>query len=133
MVGHVTETWTRLCRLVELTPGEPHGVVVGDSGQDRDRVCVILRRGTPVSMVDRCPHRDISLSGGTVHDDDLVCPGHFWRFDLSTGTRRDEPTTHLTIHPTRVVDGWVEAQLPKLEPAMSVRERLLKSAGLRSG
>jgi len=132
-VEPVTGRWERVCRLSELEPDKPLGRVVGDSGQERDRVCVVARDdGEYVAMLDRCPHRDIALSSGVVKDGTLVCPGHFWRFDLLTGERTDLPDHTAIVYPTRVVDGWVEALLPPPTPRQSMREWLLAAAGVRS-
>lgn len=122
----VTGPWERVCRVEELLPGRPVGKVVGDSGQDRDRVCVVATgEGEYIALLDRCPHRDIALSGGVVKDGTLVCPGHFWRFDLRSGERTDLPQRGATIYPSRVIDGWVEALLPPVEPHRPMREWLL--------
>lgn len=125
----VSGAWQRICPADEVLPDRPVGKVVGDSGQDRDRVCVARNGdGEHVAMLDRCPHRDIALSGGIVKDGTLVCPGHFWRFDLRTGVRTDLPDRGATVYPTRVVDGWVEALLPPVQPRQSMREWLLAQA-----
>ncbi|WP_207559273.1 MULTISPECIES: Rieske (2Fe-2S) protein [unclassified Nocardioides] len=122
-------TWERVCRVEEAVPGQPLGKVIGSSGQDRDRVCVLTTDdGQPVALLDRCPHRDIPLSGGVVRDGTLVCPGHFWRFDLRTGARTDLPERGATVYPTRVVDGWVEALVPPPSPQLTMREWLLAEA-----
>lgn len=128
-MARVSGDWERVCRVEEAVPGHPVGKVVGDSGQDRDRVCVVATEdGQYVALLDRCPHRDIALSGGIVKDSTLVCPGHFWRFDLRTGERTDSPDRGATVYPTRVVDGWVEAMLPPVQPRQSMREWLLAQA-----
>lgn len=82
-------------------------------------------------MLDRCPHRDIKLSGGLVREGELVCPGHFWRFALHTGQRTDAALGAATIHPSRIVDGWVEALIPDPPPPVSMREWLLAQARSR--
>jgi pimeloyl-ACP methyl ester carboxylesterase/nitrite reductase/ring-hydroxylating ferredoxin subunit len=129
----VRGTWERVCRADDVEPGRALGAVVGDSGQDRDRVCVVRTgEGAHIALLDRCPHRDISLSGGTVSEDVLVCPGHFWRFALPSGRRTDQPHTGATVYPTRLVDGWVEALIPPVEPAQSMRSWLLSQARQRS-
>jgi pimeloyl-ACP methyl ester carboxylesterase/nitrite reductase/ring-hydroxylating ferredoxin subunit len=129
----MTGRWERVCAVDEVRAGQPIGRVVGDSGQDRDRVCVVARPdGDYVALLDRCPHRDIALSRGTVKDGMLVCPGHFWRFDLRSGERTDLPQHAATLYPTRVVDGWVEAMLPPPSPRRSMREWLLSEARGRS-
>lgn len=125
----MTSAWERICRAEDVQPGRPVGRVIGDSGQNRDRVCVVARAdGEYVAMLDRCPHRDIALSGGIVTGGELVCPGHFWRFDLHTGRRCDVPERGVTFYPTRVVDGWIEAQVPPPAPRRSMREWLLAEA-----
>lgn len=37
--------------------------------------------GEPVAMDDRCPHRFAQLSGGTIVDDNIVCPYHGFEFN----------------------------------------------------
>lgn len=118
-------SWVRLCHVDELPPGRPLARVIGTSGQDRDQVCVVATKSGPAAMLNRCPHRDIALSEGIVQDNALVCPGHFWRFDLGTGARRDRPDDGLTLYPVRVVDGFVEACVPDAAPRLSMREGLL--------
>ncbi|GEP39421.1 hypothetical protein NPS01_30840 [Nocardioides psychrotolerans] len=125
----MTGVWERVCRVDEVKATRPVGKIVGNSGQDRDRVCVVLTNDAEhVAMLDRCPHRDVALSGGIVKEGTLVCPGHFWRFDLPTGERTELPDRGATVYPTRVVDGWVEALLPPLQPHQSMREWLLAQA-----
>lgn len=129
----VTSSWERVCRVDDVRPGRAVGRDVGDSGQDRDRVCVVAGDdGVYVALLDRCPHRDIKLSGGIVRDGILICPGHFWRFDLRTGLRTDSPDKAATVYSTPVVDGWVEALLPPPAPRRSMREWLLAEARQRS-
>lgn len=122
--------WERVVRVEEVPDGRPVGRLLGHSGQDRDRVCVVrLPDATYLAVLDRCPHRDIAVSGGTLRDGTtLVCPGHFWCFDLPSGTRTDDPAQRLTTYPTRVRDGWVEAQVPAPAPRRSMREWLLEQA-----
>lgn len=129
----MTEQWRRVCRVDEVDAGQPVGRIVG-TADDRDhRICVVKRPGGEfVTMLDRCPHRDIPLSRGLVKDGVLTCPGHFWRFDLGTGERSDLPGVRATLYPTRVVDGWVEALLPPPAPPRSIREWLLAEARARS-
>lgn len=104
-------------------------------GPDGDvPVCVVqVRDGDVVAILDRCPHRDIPLSRGLVKDGLLSCPGHFWRFDLTTGERSDLPEVRATLFPTRVTDGWVEVSLPPPAPRLSMREWLLAQARTHDG
>lgn len=118
--------WTRVCPAAEVPHDAAHGVVVGE-----DRVCLARDAdGTVVAMRDRCPHRDIALSGGLVRHGLLTCPGHFWRFDLAdAGRRTDDPTYAATVYAARVDDeGWVWVELPEPERPMPMREWLLAQA-----
>jgi nitrite reductase/ring-hydroxylating ferredoxin subunit len=121
--------WRRICGVDEIDVGQLVGKVVGGSDDGDQRVCVVKRPdGEFVAMLDRCPHRDIPLSRGLVKDGMLTCPGHFWRFDLTTGERSDQPAVRATLYPTRVTDGWVEVCLPSPAPRRSMREWLLAQA-----
>jgi nitrite reductase (NADH) small subunit len=124
--------WTRVCRDEQVRSSGPVGCVVdvaAGAGVRGSRVCVARRRdGQVVAMLDRCPHRDIALSGGLVRDGILTCPGHFWQFELATGHRVDLPEDAVTLYPTRIVDGWVEVQLPLPAPRFPVRQWLLRQA-----
>jgi nitrite reductase/ring-hydroxylating ferredoxin subunit len=126
--------WHRICRVDEVEEGHPVGRVVGGSTDAAHQVCVVRRPGGGfVAMLDRCPHRDIPLSRGLVSDGMLTCPGHFWRFDVTTGERSDLPEVRATVYPTRVTDGWVEASLPPPAPRRSIREWLLAQARADDG
>jgi nitrite reductase/ring-hydroxylating ferredoxin subunit len=126
--------WVRVCRAEVVPEDRPVAARVGGSAVDErtpagDLVCVARTGDTLHGMLDRCPHREIRLSGGIVRDGLLTCPGHFWRFDLTDGRRTDEPDQVLSLYPTRVTaDGWVEVQVPEPEPALSMREWLLAQA-----
>jgi nitrite reductase/ring-hydroxylating ferredoxin subunit len=126
------ERWTRVCRADDVPAETPLGLEL--RGEDETgRVCVVRRPdGDFQVMLDRCPHRDIRLSGGVVRDGLLTCPGHFWRFDLVDGHRTDEPGQVITFHPTTVEDGWVCARLPDPAPRVGMREWLLRQARERS-
>jgi phenylpropionate dioxygenase-like ring-hydroxylating dioxygenase large terminal subunit len=43
--------------------------------------------GTPAALIDRCPHRGVALSLGTLCDGIVECPFHGWRFDGSGANR----------------------------------------------
>lgn len=118
--------WTRLCPAEAVPADTAYGVRVGE-----DRLCLARAGdGEVVALRDRCPHRDIALSGGLVRDGLLTCPGHFWRFDLADGARRtDDPTYAATRYPARVdEDGWVWVELPEPTAPLSMRDWLLAQA-----
>ena len=71
--------------------------------------------GRPVTLLDRCPHRNVPLSLGRVADGCIECRYHGWRFD-GAGTCRavpgllDEPdraARRVPSFPTAERDGFV--------------------------
>lgn len=138
MTEETERLWVAVCPIEEVTDRYPHGVLLEDEpgvdpGSDRARVCITRFTDAEGNdrvqgMLDRCPHRDIALSGGLVKDGLLTCPGHFWQFDLIDGHRTDLPEQVATLYPTKVEDGWVWVQLPDEVPPLSMREWLLQQA-----
>ena len=71
--------------------------------------------GRPAAVLDRCPHRNVPLSLGTVHDGLLQCSYHGWRFDGCGACRAvpgllDEPdrrARRVDTFPTAEHDGFV--------------------------
>lgn len=48
-----------------------------------------LKNGSPVAMLDRCPHRFVPLSMGVREGDDVVCKYHGLKFDCSGACNRN--------------------------------------------
>lgn len=81
-VVRLPEAWFVACRSSELK-SRPIGRTV-------QGVPLALFRGadgTPGAFLDRCPHRNVPLSKGTVTDGLLQCPYHGWRFDTDGACR----------------------------------------------
>lgn len=77
--AHVYDDWYVACFSPELgrrsDPGPLARVVCG--------IALVLFRdsaGKPTALLDRCPHRNIPLSIGTVRGDVLECGYHGWQF-----------------------------------------------------
>lgn len=76
----------------------------------------------------RCLHRDSELAGGRVSGGRLVCPQHFWQYELTSGRHLGGRGT-LPSYPVEVTTtGEVVVEVPDPAPAMSMRERLLAHA-----
>ena len=113
----------RAVRLEELEDGRPVRVSIGD------RAIMVVRVDTGVrALDDACPHNGGPLSEGVVRDGCVTCPWHFWRFSLDDGVRQGAPGVAVRTYPCRVVEGWVEVDLPPAAPVRSLREILLASA-----
>ena len=113
----------RVCPIAELAEG---GCIRAASGARAALVSVV--DGEPFAVDDACLHRAGRLSEGVVRDGVVTCPQHWWRYDLRTGARVDHRDDALETYPVRVVDGWVEVDLPDVVARPSLREVLLAHA-----
>ncbi|MBE9136111.1 aromatic ring-hydroxylating dioxygenase subunit alpha [Nodosilinea sp. LEGE 07088] len=73
------------------------------------------RAGHPIAVEDRCPHRQVKLSEGTVAGDNLMCAYHGWQF-APDGTcahvpylepQQKLPTCTLRRYPVKEQDGFI--------------------------
>ncbi len=99
-----------VCRFDELGDGsatrfDAHG----------HRISVVRIRDAVYVIGDRCSHQDVSLSLGTVDEDDctLECIKHGSTFDLRTGEPTTLPATRpVPVYDARIEDGDVVVTLP---------------------
>lgn len=131
----LTEEWVAVASADALPPGAAVAMLAASATE----VAVFNVDGVLCAIEGRCPHRGGRLALGMVRDGVVICPLHWWRFDLRTGQHVGDPGLHLARYPVRVVDGTVEVLLPPSPSAMPLRERLLaagrdwKAAGGRGG
>ena len=72
-------------------------------------------QGKPGALLDRCPHRNVPLSAGRMHEGQLQCGYHGWRFDREGACKHipsllgesDAKARHATSYPTLEQDGFV--------------------------
>lgn len=63
-------------------------------------------------VANKCSHADEALDCGRVRGGWVACPIHGARFNLATGAAMNPPAKEpIATYPTRVVDGWVEAEI----------------------
>jgi nitrite reductase/ring-hydroxylating ferredoxin subunit len=92
------------------------------------RVAVGNAGGELFALDDTCLHRGGSLACGHLDGAVLVCPLHWWRYDVRSGRRLGQPGLRLRRYPLRVVDGQVRVTVPPAPPVRSWREILLEHA-----
>jgi nitrite reductase/ring-hydroxylating ferredoxin subunit len=103
MVDTISED-VLVCRLDELEDGAAKLVTA------RGRKIALTRIGGEVfAMRDACPHKAGPLSDGRVSAarGELICPWHFFRFDVRTGASITNPELVNETYPARVDDGNV--------------------------
>ena len=109
--------------LTRVPLGAPDGRerwTVSHEGRDY----LVLELGDRVVVTDAlCPHKQTALVDGLLRDGCLVCPGHWYAFDLETGACRTAAETALPLHPVVEVGGMLYAEVT-VEPQLSWSERL---------
>ncbi len=79
-----------------------------------------------------CPHNGGPLAKGIVRDGSIICPWHWYRFDLQTGCCRTDAGYGLRLYPVIWRDGRAFVALPA-----AVRRRswswLLRALPVRAG
>lgn len=72
----ISNGWHPVAYKNELHDEEPLGVTLMD-------IPIVLFRSQDgvAALIDRCPHRNVPLSGGKVCDHAIVCPYHGWAFN----------------------------------------------------
>jgi nitrite reductase/ring-hydroxylating ferredoxin subunit len=63
--------------------------------RDGAAIVVIRTRNSVSAFHDRCPHAQWPLSDGEMVDGTLVCPGHGWQFNVTTGQSLTSATYQL--------------------------------------
>ncbi len=81
----------------EVGPGE--AAVAEIDGRE---VAIVNLDGEFHALDNLCPHQEGSLGEGFVQEGALVCPLHYWEFDVKTGEYLDDPTTCVKRYETKV-------------------------------
>ena len=113
LAGRVEELPAGTVRLLEAAGRR---LAVGNAG------------GRLFALDDTCLHRGGSLACGHLDGQVLVCPLHWWRYDVQSGRRLGQPGLRVATYPVRVVDGEVRVTVTPAPPPRSWREVLLEHA-----
>jgi nitrite reductase/ring-hydroxylating ferredoxin subunit len=90
----------------ELAPGAHSKVVLG--GQP---ILLANLDGEFRAIRDTCVHRGGSLSAGVIEGQVVVCPLHYWGFDLKSGVCTQVPSMALKTFATKVENGEVYVEV----------------------
>ena len=86
----------------ELAPGETATATVNGT-----ELAIVNLNGEFHALDSLCPHQEGPLGDGFVQGDAIVCPLHYWEFDIKSGEYLDDPTTCLKKYETKVEGGAV--------------------------
>ncbi len=84
-------TWVHVAELKELQRRKKKGVTV-----EGHPIGLFLVDGEVYAVDDICVHKERNLSKGTLLGGQVICPGHQWRFDPSTGRPEDQEGCQAT-------------------------------------
>lgn len=135
-VVRVLDAWYVVCQSKDLPRDQP----IARSILGIPLAIFRGRDGAPGALVDRCPHRNVPLSLGSVRDGELVCRYHGWRYDCGGHLKAipglpvvdqepiDMPGRRCTSFPCVERDGYVwiwmqPAKAPSTEPFDLVQSR----------
>jgi len=97
--------WRRVLPLEALSGDGGHYVELEGRG------LAVFRDGDQVRVFDNaCPHAGGALAGGYIEGKQVVCPWHFWCFDVEDGCFPENPRFRARVYPARCRNGWVEVQ-----------------------
>ena len=112
--------------LVPLEADRPPGASAWVVRAPDGRGFAVFDVGDGLRVTDAvCPHNGGPLEQGWVRDGrTLICPWHWYRFDLDTGTCRTNPDHRLRTYPVLDRDGARFADVGDAPVARSWSERL---------
>ena len=87
--------------------------------------------GRPVVVDDACPHRGGPLSQGLIRDGAVICPWHWYAYDLRTGECRTTDQYEIQRHPVIERDGRLFVEL--LQPQRRSWAELLRAHAAKPG
>jgi len=92
----------------ELAPGEATVAEVAGS-----EIAIVNLDGEFFALDNCCPHEEGPLGEGYVQGGALVCPLHYWEFDVRTGAYLDDATVCVKRYETRVEAGVVMVRVDR--------------------
>jgi nitrite reductase/ring-hydroxylating ferredoxin subunit len=98
----------RVCRLADVADDALRAFAVRGVTWP---VIVVRVAGELVATPGVCPHEDVALADGELRDGAIVCPGHGYAFDLSTGRCAHDPGLELRRYPITIVGDEVYVDL----------------------
>ena len=78
---------------------------------ERHEILLLWNDGSPVALSNLCIHRGRKLNEGVMLGSRLVCAGHQWAYDITTGycSTRDRYQPRYALE---VQDGRIRVELP---------------------
>ncbi|MDQ3733317.1 MAG: Rieske 2Fe-2S domain-containing protein [Actinomycetota bacterium] len=104
--------------------GDPAGRTAWTITHDGREFAVFLVDGAVRVTDARCPHNGGPLVEGTIREGTVVCPWHWYRFDLASGVCLTTTRYDLSCYPVIERDGQLFAEITAAPPTRSWSEIL---------
>ena len=85
---------------VDVLPGQNKVFRIGNR-----EIVVFAVDGEYYAMKNLCPHHGVALSGGTLENGTVRCPGHGFCFNIKTGECEKDPSLRASVMDLKVEDG----------------------------
>jgi nitrite reductase (NADH) small subunit len=95
-------------------------------------IAVFWNGGQPAALANICIHRKRELVRGNIFQGRLVCPGHQWAFDLTTGFCAERERTQ-PVFDVRIIGSEVVVDTSAPVNGVTVEPRTAPTAGISDG
>ena len=100
--------FTKVATVQDVPAGTARQVMVNGRA-----VALVNVNGSFYALDDTCPHRGAPLSDGDLEGQELCCPWHGARFDVTTGSALCPPArSGVTAYKVQVVGDEVQVDVP---------------------
>jgi nitrite reductase (NADH) small subunit len=99
-------------QVIRIPVGSADGRTAWTIEHDGQRYAVFVHDGDVIVTDALCPHKGGPLAEGQVRDGVVVCPWHWYTFDLATGNCRSTATHRLRRYPVSITDGVTVVEIP---------------------
>lgn len=105
----MTTDWTKLLDVADCAVGTRKFVAT----EGRELAVFHLADPDRFVVIDNaCPHAGGNLSAGEIENGaEIVCPWHYWAFDLDSGECTMNDAVKLNRYECRIEGGWLYARL----------------------
>ena len=96
--------WVEVAKRSDIQPGKGLTVWVNDRG-----LAIYEFDGDVYAILNKCPHRGGQLADGHITENgNVICPLHFWDFDVKTGISRYDNKDSVSTYPARYSGDAIE-------------------------
>ena len=96
----------KIARSTDIKEGRTRAFVLNGK-----KIVVLRHKNTLYALRNVCPHQGAPLSDGAVHNGQIICLYHGWRFRLADGAFSGNPNLKIPTYPVFEKDGSVYLEI----------------------